>query len=173
MSVTAPDKRRPVSRTRLVEQVRAHDWAAVERGVREAPQLLAWRDERGRSLLHICCATPPKPDGVEASLRTADVLIAAGLDISAAAFTEDQGRWRATPLWCAIGRGRNLALAEHLLKLGCDREHCLWAATFARDPDAIRLLVRYGAKIDPTHRGRDAVHGGDKDQPFRGGGGPP
>ncbi len=150
MSVTDAAKRRSVSRTWLVERVKAHDWAEVERGVREAPQILAWRDERGRSLLHICCATPPRPpNGVEASVKTADVLIAAGLDISEAAFTEED--WRATPLWCAIGRGRNLALAERLLKLGCDREHCLWAAQFARDPEAIRLLVRYGAKIDASH----------------------
>ena len=150
MATTEAAKPRLVSRTRLVERVKAHDWAEVEHGVRAAPQLLAWRDERGRSLLHICCATPPKsPKQIEASIKTADVLIAAGLDISEAAFTE--GDWRATPLWCAIGRGRNLVLAEHLLKLGCDREHCLWAAQFARDPDAIRLLVRYGAKIDANH----------------------
>jgi len=42
-------------------------------------------------------------------------------------------------------------LARHLLQLGCDPEHCLWAAQFARDPDAIRLLVGHGAKIDPVH----------------------
>ena len=77
------------------------------------------------------------------------MLIAAGLDISDAAFTEED--WRATPLWCAIGRGRNHALARHLLELGCDPEHCLWAAQFARDPEAIRLLVGHGAKIDSVH----------------------
>jgi hypothetical protein len=37
--------------------------------------------------------------------------------------------------WPAVER----ALAEHLLKLGCDREHCLWAAVFRRDREAIRL----------------------------------
>jgi len=154
---------RAVSRTWLVERVRAHDWAEVERGVRAAPQILAWRDERGRSLLHLCCMARPKsPARVAASIRTADVLIAAGLDISEAAFTEDEGRWRATPLWCAIGRGRNLALAEHLLKLGCDREHCLWAATFARDQKAIRMLVAYGARIDPTHEGETPFMGAVK-----------
>jgi uncharacterized protein len=148
----AKTKPRAVSRTSLVERVRAHDWAEVERGIGAAPALLQWRDERGRGLLHLCCMAPPKSAAeVEASIKTADVLIGAGLDISAAAFTEDNGRWRATPLWCAIGRGRNLALAEHLLKLGCDREHCLWAAVFRRDPDAIRLLVSYGAKVDAEH----------------------
>jgi hypothetical protein len=152
-----------VSRTWLVERVRAHDWAEAARGIAAAPALLHSRDERGRGLLHLCCMAPPKSAaGVEASVKTADMLIAAGLDISEAAFTEDDGRWRATPLWHAIGRGRNLRLAEHLLKLGCDREHCLWAATFAHDKDAIRLLIRYGAKVDPTHEGETPFLGAVK-----------
>jgi ankyrin repeat protein len=143
---------RPISRTWLLKRVRAHDWEAVERGIKAAPALLHWRDERGRGLLHLCCMAPAKSAAeVAASIKTADVLMAAGLDINAAAFTEDDGRWRATPLWHAIGRGRNLALAEHLLRLGCDPEHCLWAAGFARDRDAIRLLVRHGATVDALH----------------------
>jgi uncharacterized protein len=139
-----------VSKTRMLALVKAFDAAAVGAALAESPQLLGVRDERGRTWLHICCATPAKsPADIEASTRTADVLIAAGLDIGDAAFTEDA--WRATPLWCAIGRGRNLALAEHLLKLGCDPEHSLWAAAGRRDHDAVRLLVRYGATVDADH----------------------
>jgi uncharacterized protein len=138
------------SKTRMLELVKAFDWAAVEQAVAESPALLGVRDERGRTWLHIACARPPGSNAeVAASIRTADALIAAGLDISDAAFTEEE--WRATPLWCAIGRGRNHALARHLLELGCDPEHCLWAAQFARDPDAIRLLVAHGAKVDAMH----------------------
>jgi uncharacterized protein len=138
------------SKTRMLDRVKAFDWLGVERALAETPSLLAVRDQRGRTWLHIVCARPPKPEkDVAASIKTADVLIAAGLDISDAAFTE--GSWRATPLWCAIGRGGNLALAEHLLKLGCDKEHCLWAAVFRRDREAIRLLVRYGANVDAFH----------------------
>jgi ankyrin repeat protein len=138
------------SKTRLLELVKAFDWAGVAQALAETPSLLGVRDERGRTWLHIACARPPKtPAEVAASIRTADVLIAAGLDISDAAFAEEE--WRATPLWCAIGRGRNHALARHLLELGCDPEHCLWAATFARDHDAIRLLVAHGAKVDALH----------------------
>ena len=61
--------------------------------------------------------------------------------------------WRATPLWYAISRGRNLTLARWLLERGCDPEHCLWAAQFARDPDAIRLLVGFGARLDVSQDG--------------------
>ncbi|HVM99114.1 MAG TPA: ankyrin repeat domain-containing protein [Caulobacteraceae bacterium] len=140
------------SKTRMLALVKAHDWAAVERALAEQPALLGVRDERGRGWLHIACATPPKSHAdVAASIATADVLLAAGLEIDDAAFTE--GQWRATPLWYAIGCGRNLALAEHLLKEGCDPEHCLWAAGFNRDAEAIRLLVRHGASLDPFQEG--------------------
>jgi hypothetical protein len=136
----------------MLALVKAFDWTGVERALTETPALLGVRDERGRTWLHLCCATPPKSAAeTAASIRTADVLLAAGLDLDEAAFTE--GEWRATPLWCAIGRGRNLALARHLLELGCDPEHCLWAAQFNRDPPAIRLLVAYGAKVDARHEG--------------------
>jgi len=138
------------SKTRMLALVKAFDWPAVQQALRESPELLRVRDERGRGWLHICCATPPKTDpDIVASIMTADALIAAGLDINDAAFTEET--WRATPLWCAIGRGRNLALARHLLELGCSPEHCLWAAQFARDTEAIRLLVAHGANIDAFH----------------------
>jgi hypothetical protein len=138
------------SKTRMLVLVKAFEADAVQGALAESPGLLVVRDERGRSWLHICCATPPKsPTDIEASIRTADVLIDAGLGISDAAFIE--GTWRATPLWCAIGRGRNLALAEHLLRLGCDPEHSLWAAAGGRDHDAVRLLVRYGARVDADH----------------------
>jgi hypothetical protein len=147
-----PNTKAMTSKTRMLALVKAFDAAAVAAALAASPALKQARDERGRTWLHVACATPPKPPAaVAASLATADALIAAGLDISEAAFTE--GAWRATPLWCAIGRGRNLALAEHLLQLGCDPEHCLWAAQFARDLDAIRLLARYGARIDPRHEG--------------------
>jgi hypothetical protein len=140
------------SKTRLLALVKAFDHAAVAAALAEAPALLGARDERGRTWLHICCATPPKHAAqIAASIRTADALLAAGLEIDDAAFTE--GAWRATPLWCAIGRGRNLALARHLLQLGCDPEHCLWAAQFNRDVAAIRLLAAHGAKIDPVQEG--------------------
>jgi ankyrin repeat protein len=141
-----------VSKTRMLELVKALDADSVAQALAETPGLAEVRDARGFTWLHLCCRRQPtSPADVAASIRIADVLIAAGLDISDAAFTEEE--WRATPLWCAIGQGRNLALAEHLLKLGCDPEHSLWAASMTRDHDAARLLIRYGANIDADHEG--------------------
>jgi ankyrin repeat protein len=137
-----------VSRTRLTELARGFEADAVAAGLDESPALLGYRDERGRNWLHLCCATDIKGDDARAraSVRTADVLLARGFDVDQEAFTE--GAWKATPLWFAVGGGRNLALAEHLLKLGCNPNYSLFAAGFKRDLEAIRLLLRYGADVD-------------------------
>ena len=114
-------------------------------GAQRNRDLLAFRDERGRNWLHICCATKAPGPKAKDSIRTAQVLLALGLDIDLEAFTE--GTWKATPLWFAISRGRNLALAEHLLKRGCNPNYCLFAAAYCNDIPAIRLLAGYGADV--------------------------
>ena len=132
-----------VSKTSLRESVRAHRWRDVEKGLAERPDLLDASDERGRNWLHHACMSPGDS---EASIRTVEVLLAAGLGLDAPAFTE--GTWRATPLWHVISRGRNLELATHFLERGADPDHCLFAAVWNEDNDAIRLLLRYGANIE-------------------------
>ncbi len=136
------------SKTGLLKLVQTFDWKGVDEGLRASPALLRFRDERGRGWLHLCCASNPAARRLNPrdSVKTADVLLALGLPIDGEAFRE--GAWRATPLWFAIGRGRNLLLAEHLLKRGCTPNYCLWAASFNRDLDAIRLLVRHGADVN-------------------------
>src|SRR2546423_6094943 len=132
-----------VSKTSMREAVRAHRWREVEQGLAERPDLKGVSDERGRNWLHLACMAPGED---EASIRTVDVLLGLGFGINDAAFTE--GTWRATPLWHVISRGRNLKLAEHLLKLGANPNHCLFAAVWNEDCEAIRLLLNYGADIE-------------------------
>jgi ankyrin repeat protein len=127
----------------LVKSFRAQE---VRRALEENPALLAFRDERGRNWLHVCCATKPAKGKLGDSVKTAETLLAAGLDLDREAFRE--GEWKATPLWFAIARGENLPLAELLLERGCDPNHCLWAAAFRSNLEAIRLLVRHGARLD-------------------------
>ena len=138
------------SRTKPVEAVRELRAADVATALRESPGLLGWRDERGRNLLHVCCGVNVHDRGrmPRDAIRTAGVLLAAGLDLDREAFRE--GSWRATPLWYAIARGRNLPLAKHLLGRGADPNHCLWAAGFNDDVAAIRLLLAHGADVDPV-----------------------
>lgn len=96
-----------ISKTRMIELVRRHDAEAVERSLAENQALLAYRNEHGRNWLHLCCMARPKK-GSAASHRTAEVLLR-HYDVNAPAFVE--GTWKATPLWHAIGLGRNLPLA--------------------------------------------------------------
>lgn len=143
-----------ISKTRMTELVKQLAWKDVAKGLDENPKLVGYRDERGRNWLHLCCSInlPDHPKLKAAdSIKLASLLLDRGFGIDAPAFTESGGTWHATPLWFAIGRGRNLALAEFLLKRGCNPNHCLWAAGFANDLDAIRLLAKHGAVIDAGH----------------------
>jgi ankyrin repeat protein len=125
-------------------------WKEVAAGLAENPRLLGFRDERGRNWLHLCCGVKIKERGLKVadSIKTADVLLNAGLDINQGAFQEKD--FDATPLWYAIAHGQNLKLAEHLLKRGSVPHYCLWAAAYNDDAPAIRLLVANGAAINPT-----------------------
>lgn len=142
----------------MLPLVRAFDWKAVRATLTEKPQLVAHRDERGRNWLHICCATPLDGRDPTSSIRTADVLLTHGISVRDHAFTE--GRWRATPVWYSVAFGRNLRMAEHLMKRGASPQHSLYAAAYNRDTDAIRLLVRYGADVEEPS--------GSGDTPFLG-----
>jgi hypothetical protein len=70
-----------VSKTALLPLVRSFDWKAVAASLQERPALVAHRDERGRNWLHICCATALKGRNAAPSIRTADVLLARGIDL--------------------------------------------------------------------------------------------
>lgn len=132
-----------VSKTSLLEAVRAHRWREAASALAARPELIGVRDARGRNWLHLACMA--RGDG-EASVRTADVLLGLGLGLDEPAFTK--GEWRATPLWHAISRGRNLELAAHLLRRGADPGYCLFAAVWNEDCAAIRLLLDHGADIE-------------------------
>lgn len=134
-----------VSKTSLTESVRNHRWREVAQDLAARPDLLDVRGDRGRGWLHLACMAPPAGDPAD-SVRLADLLIDLGLGIDDAAFTE--GEWQATPLWHAISRGRNLLLAEHLLKRGANPNFCLFAAVWNADNAAIRLLLDHGADIE-------------------------
>ena len=122
----------------------------VARGLSENSKLLEFQDERGRNWLHLCCSVKFKLHRLKAadSIKTAEVLLKAGIDINKEAFREEN--FRATPLWFTVAHGQNLALAEYLLERGSDPNHCLFAAGYNNDIEAIKLLARYGAEIDPS-----------------------
>jgi hypothetical protein len=140
------------SKTRMIELVKAFDAVAVDAALVESPGLKDWRGERGRNWLHLLC-------GVEIirgrdpgkSIRTAEVLHRHGFDLSEPAWVE--GEWRATPVWFAIARGRNLPLAEWLMQHGANPNYALFAAGWWDDGEAIALLIRHGAAVDDRSAG--------------------
>ena len=142
--MTLPDRTIPTSKTALTVCVRALDADAVLAGLRDSPQLLDYRDERGRTWLHLCASVDPTgKQGVsrKAAIPLATGLLQLGLDVNDAAFSEgtsSEGKWHATPLWYAVSRGKNPVLAKFLLEAGSTPEHCLWAASFLEDIDILK-----------------------------------
>ena len=134
----------------MLELVKDLKWKDVSQGLAGNPALLAFRDERGRNWLHLACGVKVKERGLRLSdsLKTAEVLLDAGLDINKEAFSEPD--FRATPLWYAIAHGQNLKLAEFLLARGSVPHYCMWAAAYNNDAPAIRLLVANGAEINAS-----------------------
>lgn len=143
---------RVVSNTSLLEAVKRFDWKAVDAGLAERPDLLGHREAREKNWLHVLCSTRLAGRRPAASIKTADVLLAHGLDVHAHAFTE--GHWKATPVWWCVAWGRNLSLAAHLLTLGATADYSMFAACWNDDIPALDLLLEYGALIDDRTSGR-------------------
>ena len=132
-----------MSKTRLFQAIRSLNLDVVT-GILEAdPELKHVTDERRRNALHFLGSLTSHEKTRGQSLKLAQYLLEAGLDINAPAFVE--GAFQATPLWYAISRGRNIPLARLLLQRGSTPEFCLWAAAFNDDVEAIDLLIRSGA----------------------------
>ena len=61
-------------------------------------------------------------------LRTVAALLKAGTDLEVEApMDEDEGNFRATPLWYAVAWGENLPSLRFLLTRGADPSYSLWA----------------------------------------------
>src|SRR6266850_8097767 len=96
------------SKTRMLPLVQQCKWRDVKAALAESPALIGFRDKKGRNWLHLCCGVYLKQRKVNAadSIRTAEVLFKAGLDINQESFSD--GEFKATPLWYSIAFGQNL-----------------------------------------------------------------
>ena len=139
-----------MSKTRLFHAIKALDVDAVSALLDSHPELALVKDERRRNALHVLCGLPCRGKTSPRSLELARLLLDRGFDVNEPAFVEGGGAFKATPLWYALSRGRNLPLARLLLKRGSTPEYCLWTAGFHDDVEAIDLLVRSGASLDPV-----------------------
>src|SRR5215213_556989 len=128
------------SKTALFDAVKRWDAAAVKALLKAAPALLNATDPKGRTALHIACAVPPGPQCGEANgIATVTALLKAGADLEThVPMPEEEGGFRANPVWYAAARGENLALVKFLLQRGGDPSYSLWTAVF-RNNTEIRL----------------------------------
>jgi len=139
-----------MSKTRLFNAIKSLDVEAVSALLDSHPELAKAKDDRRRNALHFLCGLPASDKTETRSLALARLLLDRGFDVNEPAFVEEGGAFKATPLWYALSRGRNLPLAKFLLKRGSTPENCLWTAGFDDNVEAIDLLVKAGARLDPV-----------------------
>ncbi|WGS53773.1 ankyrin repeat domain-containing protein [Paraburkholderia sp. D15] len=131
----------------------ATNWnhAAVTAIVADAPGLLDASDPKGRNALHLACAVTPGGVhlGESHGLKTVSALLEAGSDLECVVpMDEDEGDFRATPLWYAVARGENLALVKFLIKRGANASYSLWAAVWRDDENLCRVLLGAQPELD-------------------------
>jgi len=148
------------SKTALFNAAKRWDVPAVEALLAASPNLAQATDSKGRTALHV--ASSVKPKGQEISerdcLRTVRALLNAGASLEAEApMEEDEGDFRATPLWYAIARGENLPLAQFLMHQGADPSYSLWAVVWRDDDMVCRELLKHGPRLDLRAHGETPI----------------
>jgi ankyrin repeat protein len=145
-------KMRPPSRTSLFAAAKIWDSSEVKDSLAAVPALATAADPRGRTALHLACAVKPGSNAELAEsngLRTVAALLRAGAALEAEVpMEEDEGDFRATPLWYAVARGENLPLVKLLLRHGANASYSLWAAVWRDDDVMCRLLLKAGPALN-------------------------
>jgi uncharacterized protein len=148
------------SKTALFAAATAWDASAVNDILKAAPELVTKTDPRGRMALHLACAVPPgkaglgEPNGV----KTVAALLAAGAPLEAAVpMDEDEGDFRATPLWYAASRGVNLPLVIFLIEHGADASYSLWTVVFRDDAEMCRALLTAKPRLNLVAHGETPI----------------
>lgn len=149
------------SRTALISAARMWDWPTVAALLVAAPELVAANDPQGHTALHRACAVKPgsSPQLVEPNgIMTITTLLEAGADLEQAVpMNEDEGDFRATPLWYAVARGENFPLVEFLLRRGANASYSLWAAVWRDDVDVCRALLKSTPELNLRAHGETPI----------------
>lgn len=144
----------------LFESARRWEAGVVRVIVTAVPSLAKLRDAKGRTALHIACAVDPKSEklGERNGTKTVAALLAAGAELEAfVPMDEDEGDFRANPLWFAASRGRNLPLVRFLLKQGADPSYSLWTAVFQNDAALMRVLLAAKPRLNLVSHGETPI----------------
>jgi hypothetical protein len=137
------------SKSALFAAAKTWDFMTVATMLRAAPELVRATDPKGRMALHIACASKGKNKHDPSGLKTVAALLKAGAGLEdIVPMDEDEGDFRANPLWYAVARGENLPLVRFLLKRGADASFSLWAAVWRDDPVLCRALLAAGPRLN-------------------------
>ena len=148
------------SKTALFGAAKAWDAAAVKSLLAAAPALVTATDPKGRMALHMACAVSSGGKGVGEpnGVKTVTVLLETGADLEAVVpMDEDEGDFRANPVWFAVSRGENLPLVRFLLKRGADASYSLWAAVWRDDVAMCRELLKAAPRLNLRAHGETPI----------------
>jgi ankyrin repeat protein len=146
---------RVASKTGFFEAAREWRTADLIAMARDRPELVAARDDQGRTALHVCSRREAKSAAnARRALAAAKALVTAGADVNAVHEIPDDGEiFRATALWHALVWGRNRPLGAYLLACGSDPNHCLFGLVWHDDLVSAKLVRRYAAELDELGHG--------------------
>jgi uncharacterized protein len=147
------------SKSAVFAAAKRWDASALKAMLRAAPALANATDPKGRMALHIACAVKAGSGLGEANgIKTVTALLDSGANLEAAVpMDEDEGDFRATPLWYAVARGENLPLVRFLLKRGADASYSLWAAVWRDHPVVCRELLRVKPRLNLKAHGETPI----------------
>lgn len=151
---------RPPSKTALFDAARSWDADAVKTLLAAAPALTRATDPKGRMALHIACAVKPGGGGLGEpnGIKTVTALLDGGSGLEAEVpMAEEEGDFRATPLWYAVSRGENLPLVRFLLWRGADASTSLWAAVWRDDDVLCRDLLKAKPRLNLRAHGETPI----------------
>jgi hypothetical protein len=154
------DRAKSPSKSALFAAAKAWDAAGVAAILEAAPRLVEAGDPKGRQALHLACAVPPGGGSLGESdgIRTVAALLEGGAELEAAVpMDEDEGDFRATPLWYAVARGENLRLVRFLLSRRADPSYSLWAAVWRDDDVLCRELLKAKPRLNLRAHGETPI----------------
>jgi ankyrin repeat protein len=70
---------------------------------------------------------------------------------------EDEGDFRATPVWYAYSRGENPPLVRFLIKRGADTSYSLWAAVWRDDDAMCREFLKTNPRLNLRAHGETPI----------------
>jgi ankyrin repeat protein len=135
-----------MSKTRLIEAVKALDLRETKRILEAKPELEKVWNEQGRNLLHIACSVDCDDIGKpkSAAVKMVTFLLDRGFDIEQEG---GAGPDLCKPIWFAVCRGRNKPLVKSMIDRGA-KPTGLYAAGWWEDIDILKLLVKSGANME-------------------------